>query len=54
VKVALNKVAETPHDDAANRLTAELAELFGGSVPTAARVRMVREAGADVWRVERA
>jgi hypothetical protein len=54
VKVALNKVAETPHDDAANRLTAELTELFGGSVPTAARVRMVRESGADVWRVERA
>ncbi|MFN7426361.1 MAG: helicase-related protein, partial [bacterium] len=54
VKVALNKVAETPHDDAANRLTAELTALFGGSVPTAARVRMVRDAGADVWRVERA
>jgi hypothetical protein len=54
VKVALNKVAETPHDDAANRLTAELTALFGGNIPNAARVRMVREAGADVWRVERA
>ena len=54
VKVALNKVAETPHDDAANRLTAELTALFGGRIPNAARVRMVREAGADVWRVERA
>ncbi len=54
VKVALNVLAEKPEDGARNLLTTELRALHDGRLPPAPRVRFVREAGAEVWGIERA
>ena len=55
VKVALNvlKTAPTDSGPSQNLLSGELRELFGGTLPHRPRVRLVREIGAAVWRVER-
>lgn len=55
VEVALNVVKTEPTDAAQipNLLSQELRALFGGVLPQRPRVRLVREAGAAVWRVER-
>jgi hypothetical protein len=55
VQVALNVVKTEPTDITAipNLLSQELRALFGGVLPQRPRVRLVREAGAAVWRVER-
>jgi len=56
VNVALNVLKERPVDERnePNLLTAELTRLFGGAVPARARVRLTRQAGAAVWRIDNA
>jgi superfamily II DNA or RNA helicase/HKD family nuclease/predicted house-cleaning noncanonical NTP pyrophosphatase (MazG superfamily) len=56
VKVALNVLREGPDDSqgSANLLTKELHRLFAGKVPPQARVRLVRDTGAEVWEIQRA
>ena len=53
VKVALNVLKLTPTEDRGepNRLTEMLRALFGGEVPPRAKVRLVKDAGADVWEI---
>jgi hypothetical protein len=55
VKVALNVLKSAPTDAGTNQnlLSQELRTLFGGTVSHRPRVRLVREIGAAVWRVER-
>ena len=56
VKVALNVVKTQPTDsrEVPNLLTQELTQLFGGVVPSRARVRFVKQPGAAVWEINRA
>ena len=56
VKVALNVVKAQPTDsrEVPNLLTQELTQLFGGVVPSRARVRFVKQPGAAVWEINRA
>jgi superfamily II DNA or RNA helicase/HKD family nuclease/predicted house-cleaning noncanonical NTP pyrophosphatase (MazG superfamily) len=53
VKVALNVLKARPTDDRseANVLTRSLRALFGGEVPPRAKVRFVKDAGANVWEL---
>jgi superfamily II DNA or RNA helicase/HKD family nuclease/predicted house-cleaning noncanonical NTP pyrophosphatase (MazG superfamily) len=53
VKVALNVLKARPTDDRTepNVLTQLLRGLFGGEVPPRAKVRFVKDAGADVWEL---
>jgi hypothetical protein len=53
VKVALNVLKAQPTDDRSepNLLTRSLRALFGGEVPPRAKVRFVKDAGADVWEM---
>ncbi len=53
VKVALNVLKTRPTDDRTepNLLTGTLHELFGGEVPPRAKIRFVKDAGADVWEM---
>lgn len=53
VKLALNvvKVEATDAISVPNVLTQELEALFGGTVPSRARVRLVRRPGAQVWEI---
>jgi hypothetical protein len=54
VKVALNVLKNSPIDDRsqANRLTEKLTRLFGGSLPSRARVRLVKDPGAQLWDIQ--
>jgi hypothetical protein len=56
VKIALNVLKEIPDDSRhqPNLLTAELHRLFSGKITPRARVRFVRDAGAEVWEIQRA
>lgn len=53
VKVALNvlKARSTDDRNEPNLMTRILRELFGGEVPPRAKVRFVKDAGADVWEL---
>lgn len=53
VKVALNVLKQRPVDDRnePNLLTSELLKLFGENVPARAKVRIIRQPGAAVWRI---
>jgi len=53
VKVALNLLKARATDDrsAPNLMTQILSNLFGGDVPPRAKVRFVKDAGADVWEL---
>jgi superfamily II DNA or RNA helicase/HKD family nuclease/predicted house-cleaning noncanonical NTP pyrophosphatase (MazG superfamily) len=52
-KVAINVLKARPTDDRSepNVLTSSLRALFGGEVPPRAKVRLVKDAGADVWEL---
>jgi hypothetical protein len=53
VKIAMNVLKARPNDDRSepNVLTGTLRALFGGAVPPRARVRFLKDAGADVWEL---
>ncbi|MFO0461114.1 MAG: DEAD/DEAH box helicase family protein [Burkholderiales bacterium] len=53
MKIALNVLKARPIDGRSepNLLTRVLRELFGGEVPPRAKVRFIRDAGADVWEL---
>ena len=53
VKVALNMLKARPSDERgeANLLSNALRGLYGGEVPPRAKVRFVKDAGADVWEM---
>jgi hypothetical protein len=53
VQVALNMLKERPTEarGEANLLSNVLHALFGGEVPPRAKVRFVKDAGADVWEL---
>jgi superfamily II DNA or RNA helicase/HKD family nuclease/predicted house-cleaning noncanonical NTP pyrophosphatase (MazG superfamily) len=53
VKVALNVLKARPTDerDEPNQLSQLLESLFDGEVPPRAKVRFVKDAGADVWEM---
>ena len=53
VQVALNVLKVRPTDGRAepNLLTSTLQSIFGGEVPPRAKVRFVKDAGADVWEM---
>lgn len=56
MKVALNVLKAEPSDDRSvpNRLTDELTTLFGSPPASRARVRLVKEPGAQVWEIQSA
>ena len=55
-KVALNVLKAEPTDSrkVPNQLSNELTALFGGQIPKKPKVRLVRQAGAAVWEIQRA